>query len=80
MATAISTIITRTARRAICAGIFLSLGTAVALAEDSRCEQLVALNRQYAGVALTSEQQSLKRKLVAWYGANCGGLRQSAGR
>lgn len=38
---------------------------------DSRCAQLEELNRQYMGVSLTSEQQALKRKLVAWYKANC---------
>ena len=36
-----------------------------------RCQQLEALNRQYAGVTLTSSQQQLKRQLVAWYRQNC---------
>jgi hypothetical protein len=80
MAPTILRFATKAAGRAICAAFLLSLGSAAALAEDPRCEQLVALHRQYAGVALTSEQQSLKRKLVAWYGANCGGLHRSAGR
>jgi hypothetical protein len=38
---------------------------------DSRCTQLEELHRQYQGVSLTSDQQALKRKLVAWYNANC---------
>jgi hypothetical protein len=38
---------------------------------DSRCAQLEELNRQYIGVSLSSEQQALKRKLVAWYNVNC---------
>jgi hypothetical protein len=38
---------------------------------DYRCTQLEALHRQYIGVSLSSEQQGLKRKLVAWYNANC---------
>ena len=80
MATAISNMMIRTASLAICGGAFLSVGSGAALAEDARCEQLVALHRQYAGVALTSEQQVLKRKLVAGYSANCGGVHRSAGR
>jgi hypothetical protein len=38
---------------------------------DYRCTQLEELHRQYIGVSLSSEQQALKRKLVAWYNANC---------
>jgi hypothetical protein len=38
---------------------------------DARCTQLEELHRQYLGVSLTSDQQALKRKLVAWYNANC---------
>jgi len=39
---------------------------------DERCRQLVALNKQYAGGALTREQNDIKVQLVAWYKANCG--------
>jgi len=46
---------------------------------DPRCQQLEALNRQYMGVSLTSQQQQLKRRLVAWYNANCRTRRASAG-
>ncbi len=80
MAPAISNMIIRTASVAIFGGAFLSVGSAAALAQDPRCEQLVALHRHYAGVALTNEQQVLKRKLVTWYSANCGGVHRSAGR
>jgi hypothetical protein len=38
---------------------------------DYRCNQLEELHRQYIGVSLSSEQQALKRKLLAWYNANC---------
>jgi hypothetical protein len=55
---------------ALFAGSLLSLTTTSASAND-RCAQLEELNRQYMGVSLSSEQQLLKRKLVAWYNANC---------
>ena len=51
-------------------GILFSLASTAAFA-DERCGQLVALNRQYAGVALTREQKDIKVQLVAWYKANC---------
>ena len=38
---------------------------------DMRCKQLEDLHRQYIGVSLSGDQQTLKRKLVAWYTANC---------
>ena len=53
------------------AGLFLSVTSTASLAADPRCAQLEELNRQYMGVSLTTEQQALKRKLVAWYNANC---------
>ena len=43
----------RHSRRLLCAGLFLTIGSNAALADD-RCQQLVALNQQYAGVQLTS--------------------------
>lgn len=55
----------------LCTGVLLSLASTAAFA-DERCAQLVALNKQYAGVALTSEQKNIKVQLVAWYKANCG--------
>ena len=60
----------RTLASVTCAGLFLSVATTAALA-DARCAQLVALNKQYAGVRLTSEQKQIKVQLVAWYKANC---------
>lgn len=57
---------------ALCAGLFLSFTSTASMAEsDPRCTQLEELNRQYMGVSLTSDQQALKRKLVAWYNTNC---------
>lgn len=38
---------------------------------NSNCRQLEDLARQYAGVKLTSDQQRIKRRLVAWYNDNC---------
>jgi hypothetical protein len=64
-------------RRLICAGLLLSFTSVGALADD-RCRQLEDLNRQYAGVQLTSYQKDLKRQLVAWYNTNCRGNRRAA--
>jgi hypothetical protein len=61
---------TRLALGPVCAGLFFVVTASGAIA-DERCQQLEALNRQYAGVTLTSSQQQLKRKLVAWYFTNC---------
>lgn len=62
---------TRYCLGALCAGLFLSITSTASMADDARCAQLEELNRQYMGVSLTTEQQALKRKLVAWYNANC---------
>ena len=51
------------------AGLFLLMATPAAA--DYRCYQLEALNRQYMGVSLTTDQRRIKRRLVAWYNANC---------
>jgi hypothetical protein len=60
----------------LCAGVFFAVGgTAMA---DERCQQLEALNRQYAGVALTAEQKKIKRQLVAWYHQNCKSQRRAS--
>jgi uncharacterized protein YeaC (DUF1315 family) len=56
----------------LCAGLLLSLVSTAGFAADERCAQLVALNKQYRGVALTDEQKDLKVQLVAWYRENCG--------
>jgi len=70
-------VLARSSRTALCAGIVLTL-TATASVADSRCQQLEELNRQYIGVSLTTAQQALKRKMVAWYKANCRQRRASA--
>jgi hypothetical protein len=57
--------------------VYALAGSALA---DERCQQLVKLHRQYAGVELTSEQQNLKAQLVAWYNANCRRARHAVTR
>ena len=43
-----------------------------ALSNEANCRRLEDLAGQYARVELTSsQQQQLKRKLVAWYNGNC---------
>jgi hypothetical protein len=56
---------------ALGAGLLFSAISSPAHA-DERCGQLVRLNKQYRGVALTDEQKQLKVQLVAWYKENCG--------
>ncbi len=78
-------------RHLLCAVLFLTFAPNAARADelfltfapnaaraDERCQQLEALNHQYAGVALTSAQKQLKRQLVAWYKQNCGSRRAEA--
>ena len=62
--------------RILCAGLFLSAASTFAVADDN-CQRLEALDRQYAGVTLTSDQKVLKRKLVSWYKKNCGSVRRN---
>jgi hypothetical protein len=50
-----STIFARHSRR-LCVALFLAVPSTAALA-DERCQQLEALNQQYAGVQLTSTQK-----------------------
>jgi hypothetical protein len=64
-------------RSVLCAGLLLAAAASTASA-DERCEQLVALNQQYKGVALTSEQKQIKVQLVSWYKANCGKTRSAS--
>jgi hypothetical protein len=73
-------VVDRTARHSrivLAAGIFLTFASTGALA-DERCQQLEALARQYAGVSLTSAQQSMKRQMLAWYRQNCRSRRAAA--
>jgi hypothetical protein len=60
-----------------CAGLLLSMASTVAAANDN-CLRLEALDRQYRGVALTPDQKTLKRQLVAWYKKNCGHSRRAS--
>jgi len=53
------------------AGLLIATNGTVALSNESNCRQLEGVARQYAGVKLTSEQQRIKRRLVAWYNDNC---------
>ena len=65
----------RVARRmtiaVMAAGLFIITSNTGALSNEGQCRQLEDLARQYAGVKLTSHQQQLKRKMVAWYNGNC---------
>ena len=53
------------------AGLLIATSSTVAFSNEGNCRQLEELARQYAGVRLTSEQQRIKRRLVAWYNDNC---------
>lgn len=70
--------LTALVRPALCAGLLLAAAATTASAADERCQQLVTLNNQYKGVALTSDQKQLKVKLVSWYKANCMKTRSAA--
>ena len=61
-----SSVFARLSRAALSAGLFLTISSTGALSSE-KCQQLENLARQYAGVELTSLQEQLKRKLVAWY-------------
>jgi len=60
----------RQSRAVLSAGLILAFSSNAALSAEN-CQRLEALANQYAGVELTSAQQQLKRKLVAWYARNC---------
>jgi len=66
-------------RPVLCAALLLCAAATTASADD-RCQQLVTLNNQYKGVALTSDQKQLKVKLVSWYKANCVKTRSAAAK
>ncbi len=55
----------------IAAGLPVVVSGTGALSNESNCRQLEDLARQYAGVKLTSQQQKMKRRMVAWYNENC---------
>jgi hypothetical protein len=58
-------------RPVIIAAAVLATSATDVLSSPTNCERLESLARQYAGVQLTSQQQQLKRRLVAWYNVNC---------
>jgi hypothetical protein len=74
-----ATTIPRHSRRLLYAGLLLTVASTVARADD-RCQQLVALNQQYAGVQLTIAQKLLKIQMVAWYRQNCRSTRSADAR
>jgi hypothetical protein len=61
----------------LCAGLLLTIASSTGAVADYRCAQLEALNRQYAGVQLTSAQKQIKVQLVAWYKKNCRAIRSA---
>ena len=69
----------RHSRRLLYAGLLLTVASTAAPADD-RCQQLVTLNQQYAGVQLTSAQKLLKSQLVSWYRQNCRSTRSADAR
>jgi hypothetical protein len=64
-------------RTILAAGLLLGISSTSALSNEN-CQRLETLARQYAGVQLTSEQQKLKRQMVAWYKQNCRARRAAA--
>jgi hypothetical protein len=70
----------RTVVAVVVGGLLIAVSGTGALSNESNCRRLEDLARQYAGVKLTSEQQQLKRKLVAWYNDNCKRTRSAHAR
>ena len=66
-------------RTVIAAGLLVTASGTAAISSEN-CQRLEELARQYAGVQLTSSQQQLKRKLVAWYNSNCKRTRSAEAR
>jgi hypothetical protein len=71
------TVLVRGLRTVAAAGLLVAANTTVALSNDN-CRRLEQLAQDYAGVQLTSSQKQLKRRLVAWYKANCSHTRSAA--
>jgi hypothetical protein len=65
------TILKRHTLLVIAAGALIAMSGTAALGNESNCRQLEDLARQYAGVKLSSQQQQMKRRLLAWYNDNC---------
>lgn len=64
-------VLVRSITSSIVAGLLTAMSGTGALSNESNCRRLENLARQYAGVQLTSQQQQIKRRLVAWYSDNC---------
>jgi hypothetical protein len=61
----------------VAAGLLAAASGTGALSNEGNCRRLEGLARQYAGVQLTSSQQQLKRRMVAWYSGNCMRMRRA---
>jgi len=61
----------------VLAASLIAFSSTSALSNENSCRRLEDLALQYAGVQLTSQQQHLKRKLVAWYNGNCKRTREA---
>ncbi len=61
-------------------GAAIAMSSTSALSNESNCRRLEELASQYTGVQLTSQQQQLKRRLVAWYSSNCKQTRSADAR
>lgn len=70
----------RTTVAVMAAGLLITMSATGALSNEGNCRRLEDLARQYAGVRLTTDQQQLKRKLVAWYNENCRSARTRQAR
>jgi hypothetical protein len=51
--------------------LLVAMSGTSARSNENNCRRLEDLARQYAGVQLTSQQQKLNLRLVAWYKRNC---------
>ena len=67
----IGNVVVRPVILVIAVGLLVAMSGTGVLSNESNCRRLEDLARQYAGVQLTSQQQQLKRRLVAWYSDNC---------
>ena len=57
--------------------LFVALDGTAARSNEDNCRRLESLAQQYAGVQLTSQQQHMKRRMVAYYRTNCGRVRSA---
>jgi hypothetical protein len=57
--------------------LIVALSGTAARSNENNCRRLESLAQQYAGVQLTSQQQQMKRRMVAYYRGNCGRMRSA---